>query len=433
MDTHENSPPDGATVYGMAAHGCRAAAVDAIHARPHLLIEPPRVLTQLVFMHDGDRAQDHATMAEMAGRFGLSAPDQDGPFHGLTWDQGKLHCEKHIEFSTYLWSAAPDPRTGDPMGEDPFRDGFTPPGPVFCGIRLDVLPWTAENARRVDRFDPISLCRSVVENGKAQIATDFHQDAQGLTRILVLDRGLSPARLGALIQRLLEIETYRVLALLGGPIARALVPRIRKMEQRLAAITEEMRTSARSDSENLLSDLTDLSAEMEADSVAILYRFSASRSYYEIVEERLAELDEAPAPGCTSWRNFLHRRLAPMMRTCRSVEKRLADLSQKVGDAVALLSSWIDVQLEHQNSDLLKTMNDRARMQLRLQQTVEGLSVAAVSYYITSLLGYFIRGIPGLDEVIEPYFAVTLMIPFVVLLIWWTVRRIRLSHSEGRH
>lgn len=131
--------------------------------------------------------------------------------------------------------------------------------------------------------------------------------------------------------------------------------------RRLTAITEKMRTSARSDSESLLSELTDLSAELEADSAAILYRFGASRSYYEIVKERLAELNETPAPGCPSWRNFLRRRLAPMMRTCRPVEARLAALSQKLGDAIALLSSWIDVQLEHQNGDLLTSMNDRAR------------------------------------------------------------------------
>lgn len=149
---------------------------------------------------------------------------------------------------------------------------------MLCGIRLDVLPWCEDNARRIDRPDPTSLCRSAVEDGKAEIATDFHPDPQGLTHILVLDRGLSPARLGALIQRLLEIETYRVLALLGGPMSRALLPRVRAMEQRLTAITEQMRTSARSDSERLLSELTDLSAELEADSAAILYRFGASLS-----------------------------------------------------------------------------------------------------------------------------------------------------------
>lgn len=337
MDQRENNRPDRSTVYGMAAHDCHAMAAHAIHARPYLLIEPPRAMIQLVFMNDGDRDRDRATMVGVSQRLGAAAWDDDGTFHGLTWDQGKLHCEKHGEFSTYLWSAPLDPETDGPMGEDPFKDDFTPPGPVICGIRLDVLPWTEENAKRIDRFDSISLSHSIVEDGRAEIATDFHQDADGLTHILVLDHGLAPARLGALIQRLFEIETYRVLALLGGPMSRALVPRIRETEKQLTAITEEMRTSARSDSERLLTQLTDLSAELEADSAAILYRFGASRAYYEIVQERLAELNETAAEGCITWRSFLHRRIAPMMRTCRSVEERLTALSQKLGDTIALL------------------------------------------------------------------------------------------------
>ncbi len=44
--------------------------------------------------------------------------------------------------------------------------------------------------------------------------------------------------------------------------------------------------------------------------------------------------------------------------------------------------------MERQNGKVLEAMNDRARQQLRLQQTVEGLSIAAISYYIVGLVGY---------------------------------------------
>lgn len=293
-----------------------------------------------------------------------------------------------------------------------------------------MLRWSDDAEAQISGFDPLTRCHSVVEGGRAHIVTDFRSGDDGLTRVLVLDKGLPAPQLGALLQRLMEIETYRVLALLGSPASRALVPRIREMEMRLTAITGDMRDSARSDSERLLSQLTDLSAELEAESAAILYRFAASRAYYEIVQERLTELNEQPVPGSQPWSSFLHRRIDPAMRTCRTVQERLSNVEAKISGAVALLSSWIDVQLEHQNSDLLKSMNDRAQMQLRLQQTVEGLSVAAISYYVVSLLGHFIEGIPGLHDVIEPGLAVTVMIPVVVLVIWWTVRRIRLSHGE---
>lgn len=426
--THDNS----SAVYGMPPFEQRTMAIDEVHARPYLLIEPPRRLVQLVFMNDGVLIDDRETMDSFPEQSDSSLSDPDSLFHGLTWEQGKLHCEKHAEFSTYLWSGQLNPETGDALGIDPFKDGFEPPGAALCGIQLDVLPWSEENTKQIDYFDTTTLCHSTVEGGLAEIATDFRQDDEGLTRILVLDRGVTPPRLGALIQRLMEIETYRTLALLGSPTSRDLVPRVRAAEKRLTEITEEMRTSARSDSQKLLSKLTDLSAELEADSAAILYRFSASRNYYEILRERLAELNETPVSGSTSWRDFLHRRIAPAMRTCRSVEERLNDLSKKLGHAISLLSTWMDVQLERQNGDLLTSMNNRARVQLQMQHTVEGLSVAAISYYVVGLLGYLVKGIPFLHDLMKPELTIALLIPFVVLANWWVVRRIRLSHSDEK-
>ncbi len=430
MSEEGSAPHDDQTVYGMPAYGNRQVAIDEVHARPYLLIESPRALVQLAFMNEGNMTKDRETLAEISRRTGAPLPDQSTALHGLTFEQGDLHCEKHAEFSTYLWCAPLDPETGNPVGEDPFKHGFAPPGQIVCGIRLDVVAWTDETATYIDRFDPISRCHSLVEEGMADIITDFRQDSDGLTRILILDRGLTPIRLGALAQRLLEIETYRTLALLSIPLTRLRGPHLRDIEKRLTAITDEMRTSARRNSEELLSRLTDLSAELEADTASSLYRFGASRAYYEIVEERLTALGETFVPGCYRWRSFLHRRIAPAMRTCRSIEERQASLSDKLARATTLLRSWIDVQLERQNSDLLASMNNRARLQLRLQQTVEGLSVAAISYYVTSLLYYLIRGIPGFHDVLAPELALTLLVPVVVLAIWWTVRQIRHSHSD---
>ncbi|WP_096870104.1 DUF3422 family protein [Phaeobacter piscinae] len=414
----------------MDSHEDRLVAVEEIHARPYPRVEAPSTLTQLAFMNEGNLEKDRVTLAEISRRLGAENPDQETPHHGLTWNQGGLHCEKHTEFSTYLWSTPIDAKTGELKGQDPFKMGFAAPGPVVCGIRLDVLPWSEENAKLIENFNPISRCHSLVEEGMADIVTDFQQDQDGLTRMLILDHGLSSSRLGALAQRLLEIETYRTLSLLGIPMSREITPRLRSMEKRLSTVTAEIRLSARSKSEELLSELTDLAAELEAETAASLYRFGASKAYYEIVEERLTALGETFVPGCYRWRNFLHRRIAPAMRACRSVEERQANLSDKLARTTSLLRSWIDVQLERQNGDLLASMNDRARLQLRLQQTVEGLSVAAISYYVIGLFAYFIKGIPGLYSIITPELAITAFVPVIVITVWWTVRRIQQSHSE---
>ena len=202
------------------------------------------------------------------------------------------------------------------------------------------------------------------------------------------------------------------------------------MESRLAAITDEMCTNLveRRDSDVLLSELTGLAAELEAGVAANLYRFGASRAYYEILEERLAALSEVAVSGYSTWADFLQRRIAPAMRECQSVKERQAKLSDKLTRAIALLRSWIDVELERQNRDLLASMNNRVKLQLRLQQTVEGLSVAAISYYVVSLLGYLLKGIPLVHDSVAQVMAV--LVPAVMLTIWWIVRRIRHAHSD---
>lgn len=419
------------SVMGFPAHEGRPEAIGEVHSRPRPSIEAPRMLIQLAFMTEGGSTVDHAVLAELSRQLGIAAPDRQARHHAMKWGQGALRWERHTEFSTYLWEG-PLQSGSAKMADSPFGHGFSPPGTVMSGIRLEIRKWTEENERLIAGFDPASLSYSLVENGKAGIATDFHQDGDGLTRILVLDRGMSPSRIGALSQRLLDIETYRTLAMLGLPLAQSLSVRVRRIEDRLAEITREMKVPETRDSESLLADLTELAAELEADAAASLYRFGASRAYDGIVEERLQALAEEAVPGYETWLGFLQRRVAPAMRTCRSVEERQANLSRKLTRATQLLRTWVDVEVERQNRDLLASMNNRARLQLRLQQTVEGLSVAAISYYVVGLVGYLAKGTSLFGAAVKPELVTAAAVPFSILLVWWTVRRIRRSHDDGK-
>ncbi len=423
------------TVMGFPAHEGRPGAIGEVHARPHPLIEAPRVLVQLSFMTVGGSAVDLAVLGELARRLGVAAPDKQARHYAMKWAKGTLRWERHTEFSTYLWEGPLGERSGKPLDDSPFGNGFSAPGTVISGIRMEIHRWTPQNEKLLDSFDPESLCYSLVENGKAAIATDFRQDGDGLTHILILDKGLSPARTGALAQRLIEIETYRTLCMLGLPLAQSLSGRLRRIEDRLAELTSHMRSTEERDSQALLAELTELAAELEADAAASLYRFGASRAYDGIVEERLGALAEQVVPGYETWAGFLQRRVAPAMRTCRSIEERQANLSRKLTRATTLLRTWVDVEVEKQNRDLLASMNNRARLQLRLQQTVEGLSVAAVSYYVVGLIGYLAKGSSLFGESLAgahgtAELATAASVPFVILGVWWMVRRIRRSHND---
>ena len=209
------------SVMGFPAHFGRPSALGEVHARPHPLLSQPRVLIQLSFMTEAGSAVDHGVLAELSRRLGIAAPDRQARHHSMKWGQGSLRWERHTEFSTYLWEGPLDEtsRTAEDM---PFGNGFSPPGTVISGSRLEIRKWTEENEKLIAGFDDSSLSYSLVENGKAAIATDFRQDGDGLTRILVLDRGMSPAanrRAGAAAARNRDLPHPRHARPAAGAVA----------------------------------------------------------------------------------------------------------------------------------------------------------------------------------------------------------------------
>ncbi len=417
-----------ASVLGFPAHTLRASALGEVHSRPHPLISAPRLLIQVAFLTEGGFTVDHAVLAEMSQSAGLAAPDKTARHHVMPSGSGTLRWERHTEFSTYLYEG---PLENGNSQAHPFGSAFKAPGTVLSGIRLEIRKQPKDLRRIFSAYDPASTCCSSIENGAATIITDFRQDADGLTRMTLLDNGLSAVRTGALGQMLIEVETYRTFAMLGLPLAQSLSPRIRRIEDRMAVLTQEMRDDQGRESERLLAELSALAAELEADAASSLYRFGASKAYEGIVAERLIALDETPMKGFETWAAFLQKRMAPAMRTCRSVEERQANLSRKLTRATTLLRTWVDVDMEKQNGALLASMNSRASSQLRLQQTVEGLSVAAVSYYVVGLFSYIAKGLEKDLPFISSTLATALFVPVALFVVWFIVRRIRKRHDES--
>lgn len=407
----------------------RALVLGEIHARPYALVKTGRVIFQLAFMMDGGSAVHHTVISDLSRARGASPPDRNARHHALAWGQGTLRWERHTEFSTFFWDGPLPDKFGGEVPVHPFGDGFSAPGALISGIRLEIRPDGPEAQAAFSCFDPASLCYSELKNGQATVLTDFRQDGNGLTQILLIDRDLTEAGRGAVVQRLLDIETYRTLAMLGLPLAQTLSPEMRRIEDGLTAVTQRMKANPREEADEVLAQITRLAAELEANAALSLYRFGASRAYDDIVRERVRALDESPVSGYETLGSFLEKRLAPAMRTCQSVEERQANLSRKLSRATGLVRSWIDVEMERQNADLLATMNRRAEMQLRLQQTVEGLSVAAISYYVVGLIGYLAKAVPHELLPVDSAVVTGLSVPFAVLGVWWVVRRIRKHHA----
>jgi uncharacterized membrane-anchored protein len=419
-------------------HPLRAAVLGEVHARPFTPLATPSRALHFAFQANADQAKaDRAALKSFCETRGLTAPKSHEKHHRVCIGTTMLRWEQHSEFTTYTWELPAE------AGAAPFHPAASSlassmallpqPGPLLAAIDLHLVAEANERIAPERVLDRASLAVAENSDATALYATDFKLDPAGFVHILVVDRGLGSERAGALVQRLLELETYRSFALLGLPEAQKLAPSISRIEKRLAEVTDEMRmTLDLADNRHLLDELTALAAELEAGATGSLYRFGASRAYYEIVNLRLQTIGERKVGGLPTWSAFLARRMAPAMRTCVTTEERQANLSRKLARAANLLRTRVDVALEQQNQDLLQTMNMRTRMQLRLQATVEGLSVAAITYYVVGLFGYLVKGAHDSGVLhVEPSYVTAAFVPFALAAIWVIVRRIRNRHIAG--
>lgn len=418
-------------------HPQRQILAGELHARPPVNAAAPlRVFHYALLTAEAERERDREHLLALCGCLGLAPPPaRASHFHAM---HGTLQIkwERHTEFTTWTFFEAGScagPFAGTEPAALPPHWWQDTPGDLLVAVRLAVLePGAKLDAADLERyFDPAGVVGSHAAGGRARVWTDLRLHADGQTRFLIEDCGLNTAQAGRLLQRLFELETYRMLALLGLPLAQATAPRIRAIELRLQGLTEQLGAAAGlAEQKALLHELTRLWAEVEDCVANTAYRFSATQAYYAITRARAAAFDEAAGDTVQSLSDFIGRRLEPAVRTCEAVAAREERLSQRLNRAADLLRTRVDVAVEQQSADLLASMNRRARLQLRLQETVEGLSVAAITYYLVGLVGYGAHALRASGVVLDVALTQGLAIPVVALAVWAGVRRVR-RHLRG--
>lgn len=269
-----------------------------------------------------------------------------------------------------------------------------------------------------------SLVASSVAQGHGEVFTDFCVHADGSSRMVLLAGSMAPRRLGRLVQRLLEIETYRMAALLGLPVAREAAAVLGRAEQELAALANAIRTANRDDEPALLDRLTRLAGQVESQYAATHSRFSASSAYFELVDRRIKDIAESRLAGMQTIGEFMDRRLTPARSTCEWAARRQDALSQRVSRMSNLLRTRVEIEQQQSSQALLATMNQRQDLQLKLQSTVEGLSVAAITYYIVGLVTYLAKGGKALGWPLSPESTAAIAIPLVAVSVWLSLRRL---------
>ncbi|MEY3308773.1 MAG: hypothetical protein RLZZ413_2811 [Pseudomonadota bacterium] len=417
-------------------HPLRYPLTNELHARPFPSLEVPCTAVFLAYKEpldaaNRDRSRDRAHLIDLLDRNGSPHPQPEATHFSGPIGRHELKWESHTEFVTYsAFSPGVGPRPFDPEEMRVFPDNWlaTAPGKrlVSLLIRVEVMPEDEEEvtARLEEWFVPESLACSRVVDGAAIVAGDFRIDPAGQMRFAVFVRaGTGARRVGRIVQRLCEIETYRAMSMLGLMRARRMSARLNEIDPKLSALVSGLDSAGQSP-EATLHELLAISAELESQAVQVSFRFGATAAYEAIVNQRIEVLREIRIQGRQTFGEFMMRRYDPAMRTVKSAEARLRSMAERAQRAAELLRTRVDVERSAQNQKLLESMDKRADLQLRLQRTVEGLSVVAISYYAVNLATY--AAYPLTEQLhISKGMATAIVTPLVILLVWAAIRRIR--------
>jgi len=414
-------------------HALRSELNDEVHARPSDTLRAPLRVSYLALLSEsGARQEEWEHVRRLVRRFGRQIPESVSNHFSMDLGEFSLRWERHAEFTRYTFTVS-----------GPFADPFAAaaltavPEDWLSGIKGQII--VASNGAILDasavsqNFDEVAarwfdnnvLVGSRVGDNAAIAATDFRVRTDGFSRFLLMDQHMTPRQAGRIVQRILEVDTYRMMALLALPVAQVLAPLITGYERELSEVTAVLQSASEEDEARLLDRLSRLEAQIESGGAENHYRFGAAAAYYELVQRRIAELREVRIPGLQTFGEFTERRLAPAMNTCRAVAGRQESLSQRVARANELLATRVDLTRERQNQALLESMNRRAKAQLKLQQTVEGLSIAAITYYVVGLIGYIAKGIKAFGWNVNYELAMALSIPVVAGLAAFGIRHVR--------
>ncbi len=415
-------------------HPLRNSLYDELHSRPFQVIPCPARITHLALLTTPEQSREQFQhLCELHRLLGFPEPAEQVRCYEKDFGHFRIRREQHMEFASYTFinlASQDDQSFFTTTGISPLPEGWLAKltGQVVAAfhLQLEASDTTSEADIKTIRpaFEGMRLVGSCPQNGSARVWGSFRMHSDGYGRFLVLNHRMSNSQLGRLTQRLLEIETYRLMSLLAVSLAREIAPELTHMDQQLARITQDLADHNHVDEKAILSELTDMAAKIEAFRAKSTFRFSATRAYHRLVLTRLEELREDEVSGHLTIREFMTRRLTPAVKTCESVADRLEDISRRVDRASDMMRTRVELSIQNQNQNLLTSMDKRSQVQLMMQHTVEGLSVVAISYYLVGLLKYLIDAVYNFGIPFDKSIVTGAMIPLVVFLVWFSVRRI---------
>lgn len=411
-------------------HPFRDAVLAELHARPVDLLDNSvrvRRVVLIVSARLGSMREAIEAYCEFAARKGYRLQSDARRFAFATASRS-VTWEFHTEFITVTWrsSLADTENWPSDIGLEVLRETK-----LVGAMRVDMIDEAELPERALTGFSTTSLCLVTIEYGKAQLATDFIPDPEKFIRFEFAAHGLSPLRRAIMLRRILEIETYRTMALLALPLARETAPALRAAEIELTALIEGLSDLVGIDEvKGRLYALHALFVRTGQISEKLHYRFAASRAYGAILQSRLEKLREVTLGRGSSLTSFLGNRVEPALATCDAMDKRLAVLSEKLARSIDMLDVRIGLDIQIQNKAVLEAIAQTARSHLRLQHMVEGISTIAITYYLLGILNYALSGplgILGWDKA----WTISIAAPFALAVVWLGLKAAKRGVGQG--
>lgn len=415
-------------------HPLRAELYNELHSRPFHVLPCPAQVTHIALITTPEqRADQFRHWQDLHIMLGQPEPREDVSCYEATFGSLRIRREMHMEFASYTFinlGIGDDHQPFQDTGISSLPKGWLEKltGTVVAAFHIDLQQ--ASNGPETDLaqirhwFEGERLVGSSPWEGKARVWGTFRLHSDGFGRFMVLNRDMSDSQLGRLTQRLMEIETYRLMSLLSLPLAREMTPSLNDMDQQLAVITQSLADNQGIDEREVLADLTNIAARIEAFRAHATFRFSATRAYHQLVLTRLEELREDELSGHLTITEFMTRRLTPAVETCESVKERLEDLSRRVDRASDMVRTRVELAIQSQNQQLLSSMDRRSKIQLMMQHTVEGFSVVVISYYLLALLKLALESADDAGFDVNTSMVLGIAIPVVLGLVFIGVRMI---------
>lgn len=421
-------------VYGLTLHPSRETLYAEMHSRPFQVLPSPAQVSYLAILLSPEQKQkEFDVFCALYEDFGQVPPLEDGVCFDVDFGEFRIRRDKHLEFTSYMVITTKDSPNGHfvdtPLGLLPKDWLAAIPGTVIAAFHVEVADARTQPEPDLFEvkgyFEEMRLVGSRPQNGDAQVWTTFQLHSDGCGRFLIYNKNMSDSQLGRMVQRVVEIETYRLFALLALPIARKYNPQLAQMDQQLAMMTARLADAKEElDEQALLTELINMAAWVEAARAQTTFRFSATNAYHDLVIKNLNELKEDEVSGHLTITEFMTRRLTPAVRTCKATGEHLENLSRRIDRVSDMMRTQVEMSIQSQNQSLLASMDRRSKIQLAMQHTVEGLSVAAISYYSIGLLKFLIQALYDRGVHFDKSLAMGIAVPIVVGGVWLATHQI---------